>query len=388
MSNAANDPKWFRQVLGQYPTGVSVITAIQEDGSPAAMVVGSFTSVSLDPPLVAFLPDRNSSSWAKIKDCACFCVNILGAEQEDLCRRLSSKDPDKFAGVAHRASPSGVPVLNGVVAWIDCQMASIQEAGDHYIVVGSVSALGVESGGLPLLFFQGGYGRFSPLSLAAPDLRGTMGTQMRIVDIARPAMESMTSDLGGRCIASVRIGDELVIAASAGQARRGSVSTLVGQTLPFVPPTGSVFAAWMADSDVEHWLRTSPADQRAGHHAALERVKERGFSLGLISEAQRRFVSALENLAEGSSPVSELNLKELVQGLSYDPGDITPDVLNSVRLISAPVHDAGGEVMLALTLYEFPKPSLRHGVADYINRLVETAERVTREIREVSSPVK
>lgn len=170
-SIAQMDPKRFRQVLGQYPTGVCVITAIQEDKEPAAMVVGSFTSVSLDPPLVAFLPDRASSSWPKIQGAGKFCVNILGADQEDVCRRLASKAADKFIGTLYRLSPLGSPIIEQSVAWIDCDLQAIHEAGDHYIVIGRVHDLQIEQGGLPLVFFQGSYGQFSPLGLVTAQER-------------------------------------------------------------------------------------------------------------------------------------------------------------------------------------------------------------------------
>jgi flavin reductase (DIM6/NTAB) family NADH-FMN oxidoreductase RutF len=94
------DPKWFRQVLAQYPTGVCVVTSVTEQGAPVAMIVGSFTSVSLKPPLIAFFPSRDSSSWAKLRHCRSFCVNILSSDQEAICQRLASKDADKFADTA------------------------------------------------------------------------------------------------------------------------------------------------------------------------------------------------------------------------------------------------------------------------------------------------
>ena len=124
------------------------------------------------PPLIAFFPDRGSSSWPKIERAGAFCVNILGAEQEDVCRRFASRAPDKFEGVPCRPADSGAPIVDGVVAWLDCSLESVTEAGDHFIVLGRVNALDVESPGLPLLFFQGGYGRFAPLSLAAANNRG------------------------------------------------------------------------------------------------------------------------------------------------------------------------------------------------------------------------
>lgn len=159
--SVATDPGTFRKVLGHYPTGVCVITAMQPDGTPAGMAVGSFTSVSLNPPLVAFFPDRSSSSWPKIERAGHFCVNVLAAHQEHLCRAFSSKAEDKFAGIPYRLSAKGVPILEDIVAWIDCSLHAVHEAGDHFIVLGEVHALDVEKPHEPLLFFQGGYGRFA-----------------------------------------------------------------------------------------------------------------------------------------------------------------------------------------------------------------------------------
>src|SRR5581483_7424445 len=111
------DPKQFRAVLGNYPTGVVVITAVEDGGAPCGMAVGSFTSVSLDPPLVAFLPDKSSTSFPKIRTASSFCVNVLAAEQEDICRAFARSGGDKFAGVAWTPTASGAPKLDGVSAW-------------------------------------------------------------------------------------------------------------------------------------------------------------------------------------------------------------------------------------------------------------------------------
>jgi 3-hydroxy-9,10-secoandrosta-1,3,5(10)-triene-9,17-dione monooxygenase reductase component len=162
--SVATDPKSFRRVLGRYPTGVCVITAMQADGKPVGMAVGSFSSVSLDPSLVAFFPDRSSTSWPKIETAGRFCANILAEHQEPLCRAFSSQTESKFAGISHRLSGNGAPILDDVVAWIDCDLHAVHEAGDHFIVLSEVRALDVERPHKPLLFFQGGYGQFSPLA--------------------------------------------------------------------------------------------------------------------------------------------------------------------------------------------------------------------------------
>lgn len=128
------------------------------------MVVGSFTSVSLDPPLVAFFPDRKSTSWPKIEQAGRFCVNILADDQHDVCRALASKGGRKFDAVAHRPSSAGLPIIEGSVAWVDCDLHAVHEAGDHYIAIGQVHSLEAALDQKPLLFFQGGYGQFSPFA--------------------------------------------------------------------------------------------------------------------------------------------------------------------------------------------------------------------------------
>jgi flavin reductase (DIM6/NTAB) family NADH-FMN oxidoreductase RutF len=155
------DGATFRKVLGHYPTGVCIITAIDGGESPAGMAVGTFTSVSLDPPLVAFFPDKRSTTWPRVERAGKFCVNVLAASQLELCKRFSASGGDKFAGVTHRSSWNGSPILDGVVAWIDCDLYAVHEAGDHYLALGLVKDLQVESDQRPLLFFQGGYGQFT-----------------------------------------------------------------------------------------------------------------------------------------------------------------------------------------------------------------------------------
>jgi 3-hydroxy-9,10-secoandrosta-1,3,5(10)-triene-9,17-dione monooxygenase reductase component len=152
------DSAKYRQVLGHFPTGVTVITAVHDD-EPVGLAVGSFASVSLDPPLVGFFPDKSSSSWPKIQAAGSFCVNILGEDQEEVCRRFAMKGDDKFAGLGWHPAGSGSPLLEGVLAWIDCDIAEVVETGDHFLVLGAVRELEVHHDGGPLVFFRGGYAR-------------------------------------------------------------------------------------------------------------------------------------------------------------------------------------------------------------------------------------
>lgn len=154
------DSAKYRQVLGHFPTGVTVITAVHED-APIGLAIGSFSSLSLDPPLVLFCPGSQSSSWPKIRAAGSFCVNILGAEQEHVCRVFAGKDPDKFASVEWaRTKATGSPLLDGVLAWIDCDIEQVLPGGDHDIVIGRVRDMDASDKSGPLVFYRGGYGRF------------------------------------------------------------------------------------------------------------------------------------------------------------------------------------------------------------------------------------
>ncbi len=154
------DTAKFRQVLGHFPTGVTVVTAMN-DGTPVGMAIGSFASLSLEPGQVLFCPAKTSSSWPKIEAAGTFCANILADDQEDVSRVFASKAEDKFAEIGWRRSGNGSPIIEGVLAYIDCTISNVLDGGDHQIVVGTVQDLEVRHEGGPLVFFRGGYGRVS-----------------------------------------------------------------------------------------------------------------------------------------------------------------------------------------------------------------------------------
>ena len=147
----------FREVAGRFATGVAVITAADADG-PVGFTAQSFTSVSLDPPLVSVCPGKGVASWARIAPTGRFCVNFLAEDQESLSRTFATKDADKFDGVGYSTDlcPAG-PVLDGILSWIGCRIVAEHEGGDHVIVVGEVEDLGVGTGKRPLIFYRGGY---------------------------------------------------------------------------------------------------------------------------------------------------------------------------------------------------------------------------------------
>lgn len=153
----AIDPAEFRAVLGAYPTGVCVVTSTDMSGNHHAMVVGSFCSISLDPPLVGFFPAKTSRTWRAMRDCTRFCINVLGANHTEYCDKFTARAADKFAGINAHSSPGGQPRLQDALAWIDVTVAHITDVGDHDLVVGRVTALAAAATGEPLIFFRGRY---------------------------------------------------------------------------------------------------------------------------------------------------------------------------------------------------------------------------------------
>ena len=148
----------FRDVLGRFASGVTVVTAVSS-GEPVGMTCQSFSSVSLDPPLVLFVPAKTSRAWPLMQRAGKFCVNFLASDHAELSNTMASRGTDKFAGVDWHPSPTtGSPVLTGALAHVDCTIHAVHEAGDHYVVIGRVVDLADNVDADPLLFYRGRYG--------------------------------------------------------------------------------------------------------------------------------------------------------------------------------------------------------------------------------------
>ena len=149
----------LRRVLGRFATGITVVTARDQDGRPRAITVNAFTSVSLDPPLILYCLGKFAFSFDVFANAAAFAVNILGADQQPLSDRFARRAEDDLADLSLRELATGSPVLTGSLAVLDCQMEARHDAGDHLIVVGRVRALDVSSGSEPLVYFGSRYRR-------------------------------------------------------------------------------------------------------------------------------------------------------------------------------------------------------------------------------------
>ena len=158
------DAKTFREALGLFATGVTIITTIAADGSRVGITANSFSSVSLDPPLVLFSIARKAYSLSAFQQAGRFVINVLAADQAPLSNRFATPSSDKWQGIEHE-SWAGCPIIPGSLAHFECRTQTMYDEGDHVIIVGRVVRLAHVGSGDPLLFFHGLYRHLQPLSV-------------------------------------------------------------------------------------------------------------------------------------------------------------------------------------------------------------------------------
>ena len=151
------DSRVFRNTLGCFATGVTVVTTSSPQGDPVGITVNSFNSVSLDPPLVLFSIDRVACSFEIFRAAAHYVVNVLGEGQRALSQRFARTVPDRWNGVPYATWASGAPVLEGCLANLECAQEAVHEGGDHIILIGRVLKIAHAEGGRPLLYYRGAY---------------------------------------------------------------------------------------------------------------------------------------------------------------------------------------------------------------------------------------
>jgi 3-hydroxy-9,10-secoandrosta-1,3,5(10)-triene-9,17-dione monooxygenase reductase component len=152
------DQARFREVLGHFATGITIVTATDE-GEPVGFSCQSFAALSLDPPMVILAPAKSSTSWPRIARAGSFCVNILGEHQEAVCRAFAVSGGNKFDGVDWTPGVTGSPLIDGSLATVECTLGAIYEGGDHELVTGHVVDMEIGKGS-PLIFYRSGFGRF------------------------------------------------------------------------------------------------------------------------------------------------------------------------------------------------------------------------------------
>lgn len=382
-ATAPVDPHVFREVMGHYPTGVVVVTGRDTEGDILAMVVGTFNSVSLDPPLVSFMPMMTSRTFAKMRECSSLCINILGGEQEDIVLTIAQRWENKLDGIEWFPSPSGDPVLSESIAWIDTTIWNTVEAGDHWIVLCRVNDMAVANPVSPLIFFQGGYGSFVSTSLMArmdheilPAIHAAHG--------ARAEVEALANSIG--CEVSVFTAvscDEMATVLSAtgvGVDREEGLAHRV----PMVPPIGDSYVFSRPIEEQERWvgkLREASAEVKDMHRMRLEFVREHGYLLSFLpvegSAAYDEMRDATKRYEKGRlTPSQERNIRESIgrASVDYRVREVDEQQVYDVGSIVLPVRDPAGEYSLTLRLGQLPPQS----AGSTINTWLDEARAVVR----------
>jgi flavin reductase (DIM6/NTAB) family NADH-FMN oxidoreductase RutF len=155
---AAIDPLLYRRTCAKFATGITVVTVADEHGRPHGVTVNSFSSVSLQPPLVLVSIDLKNSLLGHFISCTSFAINVLAEDQEPLSHRFASANENRFEGVSWSKAKSGSPLLDGAIAHLECSVARRFEVGDHTLLIGEVLRAGFH-GGKPLVFFDSSYQR-------------------------------------------------------------------------------------------------------------------------------------------------------------------------------------------------------------------------------------
>ena len=389
------DPASYRDVLGHYPTGVTVVTAFDGD-EPIGMVVGTFTSVSLDPPLVAFMPTRGSGTYARLANAGSYCINVLAHDQLEVCRTMAVPRDGKFDHVAWQPSEYGAPSLDDAVAQIHCTPESQIEAGDHYIVLCRVQALEVKRAVTPLLFFQGGYGGFSPAGMAAKG-DADLISAIRLADTAQTHVKRLAQRLQCEAAALVGVGpDELTTAFSAYAGAAEMVEPL-GERIPLIPPIGEAYVAGAAPEVVERWLaKAHPQDEQLldQYRARLAAVARDGVAVSVLGEREQHeyeaLRTALREYGEGElTPARERQFRQLLAAnrCFFEDVDLVADQNYTVGGIVAPVRNPEGDISMVLRVTQLPGKATGEVVEDWIAAVKSAAAEVERDLARVAGQV-
>jgi flavin reductase (DIM6/NTAB) family NADH-FMN oxidoreductase RutF len=156
---SGHDPRTLRDALGCFATGVTVVTALADDGTPAGLTVNSFTSVSLDPPLLLVCLSKDASSAQTLIKAPQFAVNVLQTGQQPASMRFSTRDEDRFGTTAWSCGEAGAPILKDSLGVFECEHYAVHDGGDHHILIGRVVKASFDASLDPLLYFRGRYRR-------------------------------------------------------------------------------------------------------------------------------------------------------------------------------------------------------------------------------------
>lgn len=344
-SQPVMDSRMIRDVMGHYPTGVVVVTGIV-DQEPVGMVVGTFSSVSLEPPLVSFMPMTTSASYAKLRTAERLVISVLAADQLQECRTLASKDPEKFNKVAWTPSDQGAPMIDNAVAYVHGRIDQEISAGDHYITLLAYDQVEVNRPVTPLLFFQGGYGGFSTTGLSA-HVDESLISAVRVAEAARPQLDELAKKFQCSAHALVQISpiDQTIGATSYGGT--SDADERIGVRVPLIPPLGEAAVAWSPDQ-VDQWVsRIFPQDETVinQYRTLAATIRDQGYAISRIDHDPAGYESlgaALAEYAGGElTPARDRAVRTTIaESGSFFGGSINPTDSNlDLASIVVPVFD-------------------------------------------------
>ena len=324
LPSPAIDPMELRRCLGSFVTGVTVITVLDESGAPIGMTANSFNSVSLDPPLIVWSLRTNARTFPVYSTAKRFVVNILSEEQVDISNRFAKSGADRFEGVAITAGIDGVPLIDGCAAHLECRTEATYPGGDHLLFLGRVERI-VGSARKPLAFGAGKYMVVHPYdnSMNAGVGAGNVAS-LNAVHLARPCLEDLNRETDKTVGLGVwgNLGPTLIwwIESS----RPLDVRLRCGMVLPLLgSATGKVFAAF------------SPAELTAQYIEAELAVAQHTDNVPFVSR---------QAVDEHLALVRERRLGSIFDAVMTDINE------RGVNAVSAPVFDASGSIVLALTM--------------------------------------
>lgn len=381
------DQATFREVLGHYPTGVTVVTGMSDRDEPVGMVVGSFSSVSLEPPLVSFMPMTDSQTYRTLRASPVYCINVLAHDQRDECRILSTRDPDKFENVSWRTSRYSVPEIDGAVAYIHCRPESTIKAGDHLIVLCRALEVRIGRPVTPLLFFQGGYGGFSPTSMTAR-VDASLVSAVKLAEVSRPQLDLLARSFQCTAEAIVQLADQDLVTGAAAYGGSAEIDERLGVRMPLVPPFGDVSVAW-SPRRAERWLaNVQPREEHLiqQYREHLGRIRAVGYGIlpaALDGTGQEDFRAALRRYGEGLlTPADERAMRTAATATVpfFDKFETPAAHPNDIGAMVVPVFDPDAEEEdcgMVLSLRAMPRTASSADVQERIRALQDAASEVT-----------
>lgn len=357
-SPARFDSARLWEAVTHYPTGVCAVTAVHPGGERIAMVVGSFTSISMDPALVGFFASAASGSYTRVSECDAYAINVLSYAQEEVCRALSRRSVrDKLNDIPCSEAPLGSPIIDGAVAWFECTNAARLTIGDHDLVVGALQSMDIPNPVLPLVYFQGSLGQFRSTSFVLSGEEALLPA-VGSVERARPLLEQLASALDREVVVFTRLGEEIVAIASAGE-QPDRAAGILGRRFPFAPPFGALLLE--SEADTEAWLSRARGASEPDHwRERLSRARSREASLALLSAGHRSFDEVVEQFSRGGhTPQVRRRLLAAMADLEadYEPEDELLGSGRDLRLAQVRVRIRGVDVLLSVHGASDPIPS-------------------------------